>query len=340
MKTFNLNMILTVGLFIVAGTLNSYGTDADKEIPDTGHSSCTMREVSTLELKDLPSELHVYTLSFLSTPSDFGSLALVSKYWRNIIKDQIQGSVVVIGNGGTGKSTLVHLLVGKQLTAKKLEGEWQFTAEERIPNIDIMDGMFVGTRQPSLVFDLGHKRTIWDCCAFNDLRGKDQDFLNALAIYKLLKGNLRVILVIKESSFDSPRGLDFTALINKITEIFPDQDQLQNVLSLVVSSSGRHTDGAIALLKAHIKAGRPRHLRQNGYDLINFLIANPSHVGDFKVPEVEGVYEASENLKQLMASEVYGLNPQVNEPQEMSVSKERWSSKFGYNEQGEPSRIY
>ena len=298
----------------------------------------------------LPQELHMHTIFQTDSIQDFRSLSCVSTYWNKITKEVIQGSIVVVGNTGNGKSSLVHLLAGKNLYAKKLPNYGTLLeAEEKLPNINISHGARVGTLEPSYVMDFLHKRIIVDCPGFLDTRGNKQNYINAVSIHKNLKGNFKVMLVTNSAKILGPtKGMCIISQLNTMTEIFPDQDQLKKALYLVASGEENGYDCA-KKLKLLVKAGKPTYLSERGYDLINFLIENPNHLADFPAPtrietdEGIGTYELVGNMKDLIKNNDFVSNPVVNAPRKETIESRdtlRWCSEYGYDESGDQNKYY
>lgn len=292
---------------------------------------------------EFPMDVHQIILSNLTTLSDFANLAGTCKFWHAFVSENIQGAVVVMGSGGSGKSSLVHLLAGKQLMGEKegtVFGPLHLVAKENLPNIHIEPRPMAGTLEVNTVIDFCHKRIIYDCPGFGDSRGKDYDFINSLAIQKILKGNIKIILVVPESQLSSGYGRDFNLLINKLTEIFPNQDQLENILSLIISFQKEKEE----MLERYLQFGREKYqdfLTKRGADLLKSLISDGNYAY-FVYPKQEGAYEVSEKLRLLLNKQEYVLNPQITMPikEAVTAGQQRWSSPTGYDKSGKQCKYF
>lgn len=313
----------------------------DDQEPTSSILTLPPHTIQSPNFEKLSEDLYKKLFSFIGEFSDLVHCTQTCMYWHTLLHEVVQNKLFLIGPGGRGKSTLVHLLTGKPLVAKK----GRFSTTEKIPNVDIRHGPSIGTLQPTCVLDFSHKRLIIDCPPFNDPRGPDQDFVNALALHRLLKGKVSVVLVVSESDICDSGGWNIVLLINKLTEIFPDQSQLQNILSLVVSKQGhcwpRESLSHIPNLEVKKFAEKAaRCMMKRGRDLLQFLVVNPSHLAGFHFPKQDGPYPMPENLKVSMQNWEYVVNPQVSVPLKKSVTSRQalWSLNGYYNQDGTVSK--
>ena len=266
-----------------------------------------------------PVEIH-QIISEMCPLSDWFRQNQTCKGWHNLLRETLQNKILIMGPYGSGKSTLLNLLLGNPLVA----GEFAFLgfnlrAREAIPNL-IISGL--GTSKPAPVLDFANKRIIIDCPGFsNDL---NKDWVNTPAFPELLKGNVSVVLVVE-------KDLMFAHVMTQMTEIFPNQNQLKTMLSLVVSKQ-RDVLSITDYLKGRLAVRTtlvPRSLRLVQYlmdhpnmtmeipltprsrDLLQHLIDHPNRTLSFRAPVAKGPYPTTPELQSLLDSCGYVHNPTV-----------------------------
>lgn len=244
--------------------------------------------------------------------------------------------VFVIGPRECGKGALVHLMMGKDLIAD-ICMDWVLTPSDsdKLPNIEV--GSLRGrTKDISTVVDPIHNRIIYDCPGFTRVtdNSKEVNFTNAVALHQNLEGDIRIIFVIDEVSLVTQYGIPFLLTMNRITEMFPDQDELKKMISLVVSRQ-RNLDVSKQLNE--IANYSKTFATDRAIDLMKFLSTNPDRIGNFCYPDKVGPYIVSENLQAFMNRDNnndYVSNPKVTAPVEESIMNEdrqaRWSSASSY----------
>lgn len=277
---------------------------------------------------------------FILDGSDLVRLSRTCKDFYNVLNEIIEKKVFIIGNIGSGRSTLVYLSMGKPLVAKRSEDKlsWQFEPTENLPNIKITQGKSQGARNSSVVCDHVNKRLIIDCPGFNDPKGSYFDFEHACELYVQLQGKVSVVCVVPEEMLGIDekfyktdpclmRRKPFSFLINKLTEIFPNQDELENVLSIVISKNSDDKSHK-PLIPIFTK---PCFLTDRGQDLLIFFETHPKRVAIFREPFQEGNYDKTKELETFMNTLEYVDNPQVSKPVWESITSQdgqgRWSSK-------------
>jgi ribosome biogenesis GTPase A len=336
-------MVLSL-VAIVAGSMTSFASDSnplqdehEKKFQTTLNTSRDSG-LAQSDFGTIPDDVHHHFLSFVGFDA-LSNLSITCKYFNALLGDKFQGNVIVMGPVSSGKSTLSHLLAGGELKGVHPGYGWFpnaniLVAVKNIPGIDIDKG----TTKPCAIPDLTHKRIIWDCSGVNCFH--KNTFEEAQALYNVLKNKkLRVIYVIHEGIIDR----EMINEINKVTEIFPDQNQLKKLFSLVISNS-RDLCDLKEFLGSFINTneGNRIHLTGRGRELLEHLSNNPNQMALFKCPVNEGPYTIGSDLQTVLDNRDYVVKPEITVPVESAVKAwpQRWSSQYGYNEQGEQSSLF
>lgn len=331
------NKLSFAALFVFGFLGYSQVSLAMNEDPNNQEPSVTLaiRPSSAHLIEPLPEDLSKKVFSYLGDFYDLVTCSRTCIYWHNVLCDTLQNKVFIIGPTGSGKSSFVHLIQGKSLIAKEDDnmGVCLLNAPEEIPNINIAHACSTGTLHPTAVCDFLNKRIIIDCPGFGDPRGLEQEYTNAMALFKLLKGKVSVVFIMSEGRFSTEKGHAFSWLMNTVNEIFPEQEELQNMLSFIIS----HKESKSASIKRLNEFREPDtpFLTKKGHELIQFLVDNPKRFAEFKYPAEEGIYLLSDELKTLMQELPYVTNPQISMPLKESITSDdrqgRWSSQQSYS---------
>lgn len=241
--------------------------------------------------------------------------------------------VFVMGPRQGGKGALVHLMMDKELIATMGMG-WDITPSEKLSNIEVGIYPHERTKEISEVIDSNHDRVIYDCPGFKQVgvKSEEADFPKAAALHQALEGNIRIILVMHEMSFENHRGADLALTLNRLTEMFPDQDELKKMLSLVISH--KHCLNIPEKLEWLANCS-PTLSTDRTIDLMTYFLQNPDRIGIFNNPTKVGSYKVSESLKTVLnRNDDYVSNPKVTMPVKESIVNEdkqsRWSSSDSY----------
>jgi predicted GTPase len=174
---------------------------------------------------------------------------LIKKGSAKIGEEKVEQAVIVVGQTGHGKSSLVNYLAGAKLTAKHqgYPPELYIDAQQPVGEINIVHGTISGTSIPNKFFDAKTGITYFDCPGFDDTRGPEQDIANAFYIKRVfdVAEQVKVVVVINEQTILDRNA--FKSLTEKLTELFVDNDQLKKGISLVISKS--HHDSTINAFK-------------------------------------------------------------------------------------------
>ena len=116
-------------------------------------------------------------------------------------------AVIVIGETGSGKSTLINYLAGAKLTSVKQIKPPRIVikADQQVGDIQIVSGAVSGTAVPDKFFDEKTGITYFDCPGFGDTRGPEQDIANGFYIKKVfdVAEKIKVVIVIDANSLNS-----------------------------------------------------------------------------------------------------------------------------------------
>lgn len=326
MRLYRFKYAFILILALMVGRFSSFGCEKVNVVP--------VGPIHTLK------QDHQCKICSLLPFPDFVSMSLVSVTWNEIAREtynRMSGSVLVMGDIGSGKSSLVYLLAGKTLDVQRVKQghyqtlAWQFGTKGELPNITITNEWKDIPLSLCLVEDQLHNRSIWDCPSIGtNTRTLDENFSNAEKIYHRLKGKVKLIYVTAATSCyqDVGFGLNIYSVINNLAQIFQGQNQLQNLLSLVVTKEEKGKKGLQYLQDIAVKnqdnLPPQERLSPGGRALLKSLIEHPNQVIDFPAPLKDGTYVIHEDLKQLIDNKTYGFNPQVNAPKKKSLQDKKW----------------
>ena len=259
-------------------------------------------------------EAHPMPTATIPSTSDFGIETLESKI--KTTETQVQARlreevgnptrVLVLGTTGSGKSTLVHGLSGKKLTAEEGIGSYRINVVGGVlPGFTIGHHLDSATTIPVSWYDRASNLVYWDCPGFMDSRGERQEIINAFAVDQLFTAPSRIgiVLTIQESDFEGARGMEVIKRFNKIISLLPDQDQLKRALSLVVTKKidARFTshEKLMGLLERAKKAKDVSQI-EKAIDLLTFVVENPDRIFTFPEPRGKGEYNDFSDRRKLI----------------------------------------
>jgi energy-coupling factor transporter ATP-binding protein EcfA2 len=148
-------------------------------------------------------------------------------------------AILLLGNTGSGKSTIAHLLTGHSLKAikDKATNLTKIEAAEPLDNIRISHDKTSETKIPNKCLVDGSDLVIWDCPGFNDT-DVVQEIANSFYIDKLISTTkrLKFVLVASEASIMADRGQAFIKVVGQLANSFKSIKPLAQSVSLVISS--------------------------------------------------------------------------------------------------------
>ncbi|KAF0530318.1 50S ribosome-binding GTPase [Gigaspora margarita] len=108
---------------------------------------------------------------------------------------QQEKAIIIIGDTGEGKSTLLNYLTGVPLFSRDDDFGDYIIYTETSDGIDINDRSISQTTLPLC------RGIYWDCPGFGDTRGPVQNIINAYSIYKLVKNTKKLKVVVVASEY-------------------------------------------------------------------------------------------------------------------------------------------
>ena len=259
-------------------------------------------------------------------PLDLDVLSDLIQKSEKQVRCQIQSEVgnptrvLVLGVTGSGKSTLVHSLVGKKMMANDKYG--LDVIDGLLPGFSIGHGLDSSTTIPNSYYDPNTNLVYWDCPGFMDSRGQGQEIVNSFAIDQIFSepSRVKILFVIQDSEFQNERGWPVIARLKKIISLVPDKRQLKQGLSLIVTQKFDHRfspQDQLRELLEDARQSRDLEDRESVIDLLNFLTGSTNQVFTFPAPQQKKkLYELFSDKDQL----VDGLqkSPVVNPRHAMS----------------------
>ena len=219
--------------------------------------------------------------------------------------DLTERSVIMIGDTGVGKSTLINLLAGVSLRAV-------YDATTGRSSIDApkeLDGFIIGHKLQSETFVprkwVKDGVMYWDCPGFLDNRGGAQEIANATCIQKIFATSRQVKILIMIADSDimtDPRVIKLRSFVQLLDELFLGSvDSIQHSISLIVSRSPKnrkvvHVQNIIRRVIEELNIEGPPKL------LLESLCANPISI--FQKPDegVAGVIDTTSTRTEILGN--------------------------------------
>jgi len=159
----------------------------------------------------------------------------LAKEKAKFIKDHEM--IVLLGNTGAGKSTLINVLCGKKVI--EINGRFEVEDGEENSVAKIGHGSTSETLFPDLIEGDGNQ-IFCDCPGFFDTRGIEPNLGNAVSLYEAFKGagKIRMIVLTNYYTLTSPSVADLDAIFNSCSQLFgSDEDLLMNANKLILGIS-------------------------------------------------------------------------------------------------------
>ncbi|ACE06731.1 hypothetical protein Aasi_1441 [Candidatus Amoebophilus asiaticus 5a2] len=220
--------------------------------------------------------------------------------------------IVLLGNTGAGKSTIVHWLTGKKMfsikdftiaSSKQGDNKFHYIFSDTQNNTpDVSSKIAPGKKSKTSMPELWPDPEGWvyaDCPGFNDTRGTLQKIKNALYIQALLKHHNRVkfLFVMPAGIFDSSvnRVKDVADALANLKNMFKDPYKLKNNISLVVTHHIADFHKCIKTIKEDLKEFADVKKDEALKALLNDLAERRNGITLFSRPLELGLYQNQNN---------------------------------------------
>lgn len=220
--------------------------------------------------------------------------SLIADGDKNDVSSNFADSVIILGNTGSGKTTLFKYLSGIQMTAfKNTSGiAKKLVIDVTNSHLDnqgkINHTSLSGTTVPN--YYLLRQTLLADCPGFSDNRGVGQDIANAYHIKRILKvSSLVKIMIVMELDMFEGKALKFFDLLNLLSEMFEDVNQIQPGLMIVITKVG--CDVTLIDIREHINSIRADHmssLPSKQKQWLDLLVNSSEKIAIFRQPSISG----------------------------------------------------
>ena len=179
--------------------------------------------------------------------------------------DSEMDKVILLGNSGVGKSTLINYLLGNKSTIQKAPGGQLFTTE--FEN-DTEEGPGIGneteseTRVPKSYLDKNKKICIYDLPGLNDNRGENTDFENSLYINALFTElqNAKILIVLPYDDIFSDAKFNVISELSRNLENF-NLESYRDSIGVVITKCPEGEDLSLKDIKENLKIKAERVLK-------------------------------------------------------------------------------
>jgi hypothetical protein len=170
----------------------------------------------------------------------------------------------------------------------------------------------VGTKAPCSWFDPETNAVFWDCPGFGDPRGSKSDITNAFSIHELFRPNSKILLVVDASNLKVNKATGFLKLLKELAGLFPDNQELNQSLSMVFSKTSP-IQNILNYLRDDILTLNQVdqiELTPDVRGVLNFIVENPHRISSFPCPVELGEYAPNmQQIRESIHSASYMANP-------------------------------
>jgi energy-coupling factor transporter ATP-binding protein EcfA2 len=203
-------------------------------------------------------------------------------------------SIIIGGTTGSGKSTLVNLLAGRQCIAQEADLGFNVHTDDPLPGFAVQHGYVVGTTIPNAWHSPRDNNLFWEC-PFDDPRGPVAEIINAYCIHKVFKQpNTKILLVVEEDKLRLNRTKGFLELLKRVATFFPEEKnpQLGRCLTLIISKQERcrNIAGYLQNDVLPLPIEHQNLLTPPVRNLLRELVADPGQIAFFPYPKEVGAY--------------------------------------------------
>jgi GTPase Era involved in 16S rRNA processing len=279
-------------------------------------------DISGNTSKVVPQKYDVNSLKNLSIPkaNDLEEIFKAINYGYEKLSGILDKKVVlVIGNTGSGKSTLVNYLTGKNLIADKPEkstrkNEFHITSKDEVECKISHESAKSCTTIPNR--DASTSNVYWDCPGFKDTRGFKQDIVNQFYINNIFNKieDIKVLVVIDEATLDSTKGKIFDELVTTLNQMFKNSDEVLKQSCIFVFTKGRYEN--FDSLKNELQNGFIDNEKSDLSNETKKILSNVIErnlVVMFSKPEQKGTVDIQERdyILKILGNASYTSNPTI-----------------------------
>lgn len=147
-------------------------------------------------------------------------------------------AVIVIGDTGVGKSTILNFLSGTDLIVK-FDGLKPTLDNAGATNVKIGHEKYSQTSIPTkLVID---KIAFYDCPGFKDNKGEEYEISNSFFVQRLLDiyQRVKLVLIIDESHISEARADKLPKLVKNLHKSFKTFDDIKDGVVMIINRAAR-----------------------------------------------------------------------------------------------------
>ncbi|OMJ67681.1 hypothetical protein SteCoe_35081 [Stentor coeruleus] len=213
----------------------------------------------------------------------------------NFMIDQAEKKIIPIRNKitcflgltGAGKSTLMCFLL-KLKPIVEIDDYGQIYIDfiqEEDHKIEIGHSSASCTELPN--FRIINGEYYWDCPGLFDNKSIAQEILNLYCIKKIFESPscFKIVIVVEYQNASVARGRDLANTLRQIVEMFPDQNNLFNCLSIIVTKCDKRNMTSEKFVRILDNLSRENNEFESAIPLLQMLSRAPQKIVIFMTPE-------------------------------------------------------